>query len=166
MILRSVESQYAIFSISSEVDVCGDSIAVSMILKLSRARRNDTALTSKDAVSQARRKYCGPHAPRIFSKANVSSDPTGEEIQCEIELPPIHTRQGWNAQDPLGGCYHYLYFMHVILPALFGLRMCFHCPDCQTAVRRSSDHSLVVVGRPLDGRQTAGWPLDGHQTFV
>eukprot|EP00973_Karenia_brevis_P015816 2165057-Karenia_brevis.AAC.1 len=48
----------------------------------------------------------------------------------EIPLPDIFTRQGWNAQDPLSSCYHHLFFMHVILPCSFGIRMCFACPDC------------------------------------
>ena len=48
----------------------------------------------------------------------------------EIPLPDIFDRQAWNAQDPLSSCYHYLFFMYTILPALFGIRMCMRCPDC------------------------------------
>ena len=39
-------------------------------------------------------------------------------------------RQARNAQDPMASVHHYLVFMYVVLPALFGIRMCFHCPDC------------------------------------
>ena len=42
----------------------------------------------------------------------------------------MYVRQGWNAQDPLSSCYHYLFCMYVVLPAIFGIRMCFQCPDC------------------------------------
>ena len=48
----------------------------------------------------------------------------------EIPMPDIFVRQGCNAQDPLASCHHYLIFMHVILPCIFGVRMCLLCPDC------------------------------------
>ena len=83
-----------------------------------------------DAVSRERRKHCGPGGPRIFSKWSVTDDPQAERTTVEIPLPEILTRQAWNAQDPLASCHHYLFFMHVILPAIFGVRMCFLCPHC------------------------------------
>ena len=103
-----------------------------MVLKLSRARRNDASLLGEDAVSRERRKHCGPEGPHIFSKWSVTEDPNAERTSVEIPLPDILTRQAWNAQDPLASCHHYLFFMHVILPAVFGIRMCFLCPHCNT----------------------------------
>ena len=56
----------------------------------------------------------------------------------EIPLPDIFDRLGWNAQDPLASCYHYLIIMKVVVPAIFGVRMCFNCPDCNIDLTDSS----------------------------
>ena len=102
----------------------------SMVLKLSRARQHDVGLTGKDATSEYRRRYASASEPSIFSNTDLSKDPDGEEVELEVPLPPLCVRQGWNAQDPLATVHHYLVFMYVVLPAVFGLRMCFNCPDC------------------------------------
>jgi hypothetical protein len=101
-----------------------------MVLKLSRARKNDTSLRADDDTSRARREHCGPESPHIFTQYCVTEDPDAEQVSVEIPLPDILTRQGWNAQDPLASCHHYLFVMYVIVPAVFGVRMCFCCPDC------------------------------------
>ena len=77
-----------------------------------------------------RKRHCGPHAPPIFSQYSVVDDPSGQETTREVPLPDIFDRQAWNAQDPLSSCYHYLFFMYTVLPALFGIRMCMRCPHC------------------------------------
>ena len=77
-----------------------------------------------------RTQYCGSDKPSIFSNYSVVDDPHGQETMREIPLPDIFDRQACNAQDPLSSCYHYLFFMYTILPALFGIRMCMRCPDC------------------------------------
>ena len=77
-----------------------------------------------------RKRHCGPHAPPIFSQYSVVDDPGGQETTREVPLPDIFDRQAWNAQDPLSSCYHYLFFMYTVLPALFGIRMCMRCPHC------------------------------------
>ena len=102
----------------------------SMILKLSRARRNDTSLGADEEVARCRKRHCGPDTPSVFSQYSVAVDPSGQETMREIPLPDIFDRQAWNAQDPLASCYHYLFFMYTILPALFGIRMCMRCPNC------------------------------------
>ena len=54
----------------------------------------------------------------------------GAFIAVEIPMPDIFTRQGSNAQGPLSSCYHFWAIMCVAVPAIFGIRMCFNCPDC------------------------------------
>ena len=115
----------------------------SMILKLSRARRNDTSLNGNDPVTQARRAFSGRANPKIFSSTCVSEDPHGEVALIELPLPALHIRQACNAQDPIASCHHYLFFMHVTLPAIFGVRMCFSCPDCNAD---STDHNVSGCG--------------------
>ncbi len=68
--------------------------------------------------------------PKIFAQYCMVDDPHGEETVKEIALPDLWQRQALNAQDPMSSCHHYLFFMYVILPTVFGLRMCFMCPDC------------------------------------
>ena len=116
----------------------------SMILKLSRARRNDTSLLGDDAASRARRQHCGPDTPRIFGSHSVTEDPDAQETSVEIPLPDIFTRQAWNAQDPLASCHHFLFFMYVVLPGVFGLRMCFACPQCN--VDRTDPSARQLAG--------------------
>jgi len=57
-------------------------------------------------------------------------DVDGQQAAAEIPLPPLLNRQAWNAQDPLASSHHYKVAMHVIIPACFGVRMCFTCPHC------------------------------------
>ena len=101
-----------------------------MILKLSWSRRNDVSLLSDDEVTRWRSKYSGKDLPAIFGSKSVSEDPEGEHTSVEVNLPDIHVRQELNSQDPLASCYHYLFFVRVILPAILGIRMCWNCSDC------------------------------------
>ena len=66
----------------------------------------------------------------LFANTTVSNDPEGERVTVEQPPPDLYVRQGWNAQDPLSSCHHYLVIFCVILPSIFGIRMCFKCPDC------------------------------------
>ncbi len=70
----------------------------SMILKLSRARRNDTSLQGDDAVKRARRKFSGKDLPKIFSETCYIDDVDGERVSMEIPLPPLFVRQACNWQ--------------------------------------------------------------------
>ena len=93
-----------------------------------------------------RTKHCGADKPSIFSKYSVIDDPHGQETIREIPLPDIFDRQACNAQDPLSSCYHYLFFMYTILPAIFGIRMCMRCPDCnvdRTDPRNKNDVTIA-----------------------
>ena len=93
-----------------------------------------------------RAKRCGADKPSIFSKYSVIDDPHGQETIREIPLPDIFDRQACNAQDPLSSCYHYLFFMYTILPAIFGIRMCMRCPDCnvdRTDPRNKNDVTVA-----------------------
>ena len=52
------------------------------------------------------------------------------EAWASVEWPSLRTRQAFNAQDPLSSVHHYLFCIRVLLPATFGVRMCFNCPHC------------------------------------
>ena len=70
----------------------------SMILKLSRARRNDTSLQGDDAVKESRRKFSGKDLPKIFWDTCYIDDVDGERVSMEIPLPPLFVRQACNWQ--------------------------------------------------------------------
>ena len=102
----------------------------SMILKMSRCRKNDTSLTGQGPVVDARAKFSNKNAPKVFANSSYADDEKGCSVTKEIPLPELWIRQACNAQDPLASCHHYLFFMMVVLPASFGIRLCFACPDC------------------------------------
>ena len=58
------------------------------------------------------------------------ADPSGISTEAEVPLLEWSVRQQWLAQDPLASVHYYLVMMRVLVPAAFGVRMCFHCPDC------------------------------------
>ena len=49
-------------------------------------------------------------------------------------------RQQWVAQDPLASVHYYVVIMRVLLPAAFGVRMCFQCPDCNADCDARREH--------------------------
>ena len=110
----------------------------SLIFRLSRARVNDPGMLGRDKDSLDagkrtaywRHRYASPDEPKIFTEKCVTSDLTGAEVAKEIELPEWLVRQQWVAQDPLASVHYYVVIMRVLIPAAFGVRMCFHCPDC------------------------------------
>ena len=82
----------------------------SMILKLSRARKNDTSSKGNDPVKEARNQFCGKDFPKVFSQNCYLDDLQGEKTVKEIPLLALWVRQAWNAQDPLSSCHHFLVF--------------------------------------------------------
>jgi hypothetical protein len=67
----------------------------SMVLKMSRARRNDVGLTGQGATSKSRRRYASATEPSIFCSTDLTVDPDGREVEFEVPLPPMCVRQGW-----------------------------------------------------------------------
>eukprot|EP00973_Karenia_brevis_P028488 3926660-Karenia_brevis.AAC.1 len=45
-------------------------------------------------------------------------------------MPSMKDRQVLSAQDPLATAHQFQIMMRVVVPALFGIRMCFACPLC------------------------------------
>ena len=53
-----------------------------------------------------------------------------EYAEATVNFPQLRDRQAMHAQDPLSSVHHYLFCVRVLLPAAFGIRMCFTCPHC------------------------------------
>ena len=92
--------------------------------------RDKDSLDAGKRTAYWRHRYASPDEPNIFTDKCVTLDPTGAEISKEVELPERLVRQQWLAQDPLASVRYYVVIMRVVLPAAFGARACFHCPDC------------------------------------
>ena len=60
-----------------------------LILRLSRARANDTSLEAKDSVTSWRRQFAGPNTPAICLPAAVLP----EAAYSALALPPVAARQ-------------------------------------------------------------------------
>ena len=101
-----------------------------LLYKLQRVRRNDTGVTGPDEISKQRKKWCGPEEPPIFVQGNVTSTEDVETVCGHLDFPNIRCRQGMNAQDPISSVHYYIICMYVLLPGVFGLRMCLNCPHC------------------------------------
>ena len=101
----------------------------SMILRLRRVRENDPVAHAGTPASECVRDHAGPLEPPMFLHGALG--PGADECAfAEVPFPELRMRQSMNAQDPLSSVHHYLYCMRVLLPAAFGLRMCFNCPHC------------------------------------
>lgn len=101
-----------------------------MLLKLSRARKNDTGLIATDDCTKARRQCCGKNEPPIFVNSNIDDKDGVEKATAELRLPCLDDRRGIIARDPISSVHHYLICAYVLLPAAFGIRMCLRCPRC------------------------------------
>ena len=117
----------------------------SMIFKMSRTWATDTALKRPADAARFRAKCSSADAPKIFTEKYVADyedlDVKDEEVQFELPLPPLSTRQACNAEDPLSSVHHYLYCAKVMLPAALGMRMCMNCPHCNCD---ENDPNIVV----------------------
>ena len=101
-----------------------------MVLHLSRVRVNDPTLRADSDVARARAMYAGSASPSMFLDGLPDEDVAVEEAYATLDFPALRTRQALNAQDPLSSVHHYLFCIRVLLPAAFGVRLCFNCPHC------------------------------------
>eukprot|EP00973_Karenia_brevis_P078530 10902667-Karenia_brevis.AAC.1 len=51
-------------------------------------------------------------------------------MHADIPLPSFRDQQILAAQEPLASAHHSHVITRVVIPTLFGVRMCFSCPDC------------------------------------
>ena len=107
----------------------------SLLLKLRRSRSADPLLgkwNDKDPGREYEQRRCGSvSAPPIFVDADVCDGESGTDTATlTLDLPVFLTRLSMNADNPLSSVHHFLVVMYIIVPAVFGLRMCFQCPRC------------------------------------
>ena len=91
-----------------------------LAVHLFRYRRNDPAIVHAGKDFQD---YIGFNSPSIYS------DEEAWESTC-VDLPDYEVRRAMTGRDPLCALHAFWVNMCVILPALYGYRMCPDCPKC------------------------------------
>ena len=91
-----------------------------LAIRLFRGRRRDPAFagTAQNLVP-----YLGEDAPSLCP---------GTEESAVVELPEYDLRRTITSWDPLACVYAFLVMVRVVLPVIFGYRMCPKCPHCAT----------------------------------
>ena len=104
----------------------------SLVLRLSRYRRNDPFLKGDDEVQQAIQRNAGRDAPRL----EVSARRPEEEVEsCDVELPTYELRRIIATRDPLAVIDAHDLNIRLRLARIMGVRMCPTCPRCNDTNR-------------------------------
>ncbi len=112
-----------------------------LILRLYRCRQTDLALTT---MSKKHQECAAWNFPSLVPPA---------EDEVVVDLPDYDTRKIISSRDPLCCIHAFQVMTRVVLPALFGLRMCPECPHCACAKKPCMD-MFGSNGTPMGG--TAG----------
>ena len=90
-------------------------------VRLFRYRRNDPGIAH---AGEAFKQYIGANTPSIyFGNSNEWEDES-------VDLPEYDVRRDMVGRDPLCALHAFWINIRVILPALYGYRMCPKCPNC------------------------------------
>ena len=94
-----------------------------LAIRLYRGRASDPAFRS---AAKDMRPWIGRQRPSLIP-ADLLQD---AEETAEVELPDYDTRRLITSRDPLC-CVHAFHVMsRVVLPSIYGIRMCPRCPHC------------------------------------
>ena len=96
-----------------------------LAIRLFRGRRNDPAFTG---AAQDIKAWIGLNTPSLCPPDEVDRD--GEA--AVTDLPEYDTRRKITSCDPLCCVHAFQVMTRVVLPSLFGFRMCPQCPHCAT----------------------------------
>ena len=96
-----------------------------LAIRLYRGRSSDPAYRNGNA-GEYLRPWIGPQRPSLRPQDLAE---TAAEV-AEVDLPDYDTRRLITSRDPLC-CVHAFHVMtRVVLPSIYGLRMCPRCPHC------------------------------------
>ena len=102
-----------------------------LAIRLFRGRRKDPAFTTPSCTNPDLNRWIGFNEPSLCPNADGNNDT--DEIDEEgviVDLPEYDVRRYITARDPLCCVYAFYVMVRVVLPCLFGFRMCPHCPHC------------------------------------
>ncbi len=89
-------------------------------IRFFRARRSDPGVTVGNSEFEP---FIGYAVPPLYG-SNVDCE------TCDVELPECDLRRTITHRDPLCALYAFLANVRVVLPHLYGVRMCPDCPHC------------------------------------
>ena len=96
-----------------------------LAIRLFRGRRNDPAFTASSGAAKDMSKWIGVNSPSLRP-----AQAPGDQENVVIDLPDYDTRRSITARDPLCCVYAFQVMTRVVLPSIFGYRMCPACPHC------------------------------------
>ena len=94
-----------------------------LAIRLSRGRANDPAFTG---AAQVVKPWIGRDSPSLCPQAEDDA----EEETAEVDLPEYDVRRVITSRDPLCCVHAFQVMIRVVLPGIFGFRMCPDCPHC------------------------------------
>ena len=94
-----------------------------LAIRLYRGRANDPAFTG---ATQDTKAWIGAGTPSLCPPEVMSSG----DSMAEVDLPEYDTRRLITSRDPLCCVHAFQVMTRVVLPSIFGFRMCPTCPHC------------------------------------
>ena len=94
-----------------------------LAIRLSRGRQNDPAFTG---AAQVVKPWIGRDSPSLCPQAEEDA----EDETAEVDLPEYDVRRVITSRDPLCCVHAFQVMTRVVLPGIFGFRMCPDCPHC------------------------------------
>lgn len=113
-----------------------------LAVRLFRGRRNDPAFT---CASRELLPYIDYDAPSLRPPGETEDEAATIEIPLPDEFPAYDLRRLLTARDPLCCVKAFLVAVKVILPSLYGYRMCPNCPHCATSDEPCMDAFLEAM---------------------
>jgi hypothetical protein len=106
-----------------------------LAIRLSRYRRTDPGITSS---AQDFLPWIGHNRPSLMAASRGLQKQPDEEEEL-VDLPDYDLRRLMTARDPLAALNAFWVVIKVVLPLLYGLRMCPDCPKCVTSSQPCMD---------------------------
>ena len=95
-----------------------------LAIRLYRGRRNDPAYFTGSA--HVVKPWIGSSTPSLCPEEVLD----GDGASAEVDLPEYDVRRLITSRDPLCCVHAFLVMTRVVLPSIFGFRMCPDCPHC------------------------------------
>ena len=119
-----------------------------LAIHLSRGRRSDPAFSGP---AQSFTQWIGYNAPSLQPEEQEQEDSS----RVVVDLPEYDIRRLMTARDPLCCVYAFQVCTRVVLPSMYGFRMCPDCPHCATSEQPCMD-SFGSNATPMGGAAGRG----------
>ena len=126
-----------------------------LMIRLFRGRQNDPAFST---IAKELQPWIGRSVP--------SMKPSEGHEEAAIELPEYDIRRLISSRDPLAAVYTFNAICQVLIPTMFGFRMCPRCPQCSCSSTPCMDvfGSNATASGGFAGRADAAVGAKEHQS--